>query len=64
MSSDDFDAIQNDSPPPIITTRKPDPKLPQPAIENPEESCWDEWDCQPTILDLDPELLDLEWDSF
>jgi hypothetical protein len=71
-SSDNFEAIRSDVPPMISqnpTVESPESN-PLPIREqlnnNPagEESCWEQWDCEPTFDDLDPEFIDIDWDNF
>lgn len=67
-SSDNFEAIKSDEPPMIAQNRtieSPPPSPPpiQPPADK-RESCWEQWDCEPTFEDLDPELTDMDWDNF
>ena len=72
-SSDNFEAIISDLPPminpkPTIKPTKPnlEPIKPSNNVPNQEkiESCWEQWDCNPSFDDLDPELMDIDWDDF
>lgn len=70
-SSNNFEAIRSDVPPMISQNTPIQPSESKPSIQEPinntpvnQESCWEQWDCEPTFEDLDPEFIDMDWDNF